>query len=223
MKKEEIKIQVNTFNWGPCVTRFKIQDDFRKVLLDEAKKTEQDFSDRLAGQIAKERGYSDKQRDIIIPYLSPYLGIYDEAFQRYQNKRYEHGNPEYALTALWCNFQRQYEFNPPHDHDGKISFVIYLQVPEEIKKENQAFVGKSCGPGGIQFVYGEGPRDCVTTLSYFPEVGDMFMFPSWLKHWVAPFKSDCLRISVSGNFHDQVPLNNVVNFAPQYIKDKKKK
>jgi hypothetical protein len=49
------------------------------------------------------------------------------------------------------------------------------------------------------------------------------MFPSWLKHWVAPFKSDCLRISVSGNFHDQVPLNNVVNFAPQYIKDKKKK
>ena len=92
-----------------------------------------------------------------------------------------------------------------------------------ITQENQAFAGKSCGPGGIQFVYGEGPRDCVTTLSYFPEVGDMFMFPSWLKHWVAPFKSDCLRISVSGNFHDQVPLNNVVNFAPQYIKDKKKK
>ena len=52
-KKEPIKISVSTFNWGPCVTRFKIQDDFRKVLLDEAKKTEQDFSDRLAGQIAK--------------------------------------------------------------------------------------------------------------------------------------------------------------------------
>ena len=29
--------KVNTFNWGPCVLRFKIQDDFRKVLLDEAK------------------------------------------------------------------------------------------------------------------------------------------------------------------------------------------
>ncbi len=93
IKKEEIKIQVNTFNLGPCVTRFKIQDDFRKVLLDEAKKTEQDFSDRLAGQIAKERGYSEKQREIIIPYLSPYLGIYDEAFQRYQNKRNEHVIP----------------------------------------------------------------------------------------------------------------------------------
>ena len=52
--KEPIKISVNTFNWGPCVTRFKIQDDFRNILLEEAKKTEQDFSDRLAGQIAKE-------------------------------------------------------------------------------------------------------------------------------------------------------------------------
>ena len=88
MKKEEqIKIAVNTFNWGPCVTRFKIQDDFKKVLLDEAKKSEIDFKDRLAGQIEKERGYSEKQRDIIIPYLSPYLGIYDQAFQRYQNKK----------------------------------------------------------------------------------------------------------------------------------------
>ena len=37
-KKKKNKKQVNTFNWGPCVTRFKIQDDFRKVLLDEAKK-----------------------------------------------------------------------------------------------------------------------------------------------------------------------------------------
>ena len=41
-KEEQIKIAVNTFNWGPCVTRFKIQDDFRKVLLDEAKKSEEE-------------------------------------------------------------------------------------------------------------------------------------------------------------------------------------
>ena len=207
-KKEPIKISVNTFNWGPCVTRFKIQDDFRKVLLDEAKKTEEDFSDRLAGQIAKERGYTEKQREIIIPYLSPYLGIYDEAFQRYQNKKYEH-TPEYALTALWCNFQRQYEFNPPHDHDGKLSFVIYLSIPDKLKEENKNYKGKSCGPGGIQFLYGEGTRDAVTYMSYFPQENDMFIFPAWLKHWVSPFKSDCVRVSVSGNVHDTAPIKNI--------------
>ena len=153
-KKEEVKIEVNTFNWGPCVVRMKILEDFRKVLLDEARNTELDFQHRLAGQIAKERGYNEKQREKIIPYLSPYLGVYDEAFQRYQNKKYDH-KPEYALTALWCNFQRQHEFNPPHDHDGKLSFVIYLSIPEKLKEENKAYKGKSCGPGGIQFLYGD--------------------------------------------------------------------
>ena len=208
-KDKQIKIEVSTFNWGPCVIRLKILDEFKKVLLDEAKKSEIDFPEKLAGQIAKERGYNEKQRDLIIPYLSPYLGVYDQAFQRYQNKKYEHGAPEYALTALWCNFQRQYEFNPPHDHDGKLSFVIYLSIPDELKKENKEYKGKSCGPGGIQFMYGEGPRDAVTYMSYFPQEGDMFIFPAWLKHWVSPYSSDCVRVSVSGNVHDSAPLSQV--------------
>ena len=46
----------------------------------------------------------------------------------------------------------------------------------------------------------------------------MFIFPAWLKHWVAPFKSDVTRISVSGNVHDSAPLNNIESSVPQYIK-----
>jgi hypothetical protein len=37
----------------------------------------------------------------------------------------------------------------------------------------------------------------------------MFIFPSWLKHYVAPFYSDVTRISVSGNVASSVPLNQV--------------
>ena len=51
----------------------------------------------------------------------------------------------------------------------------------------------------------------------------MFIFPAWLKHWVSPFKSDCERISVSGNVHDSAPLNNIKNFGPEYLKDKAKR
>jgi hypothetical protein len=233
MKKEDkVKIEVNTMNWGPCVVRMKILDDFRQILLDEARNTEIDFRDRLAGQIAKERGYNEKQREKIIPYLSPYLGVYDECFQRYKNERHQ-VKPEYALTALWCNFQRQYEFNPPHDHDGKLSFVIYLSIPEPLKKENEEYTGKSCGPGGIQFMCGDGPRDCVSYMSYFPKEGDMFIFPAWLKHWVSPYNSDCVRVSVSGNVHDSAPLNQVKKGSlvkevdpkehEEYIKELKKK
>ena len=71
-------------------------------------------------------------------------------------------------------------------------------------------------------MYGDGHRDCITYASYFPEELDMFIFPAWLKHWVSPFTSDCERISVSGNVHDSVPLNNVKQFAPEYLKDKAK-
>tara|TARA_Y100000592_G_scaffold96067_1_gene163810 strand:+ start:60 stop:770 length:711 start_codon:yes stop_codon:yes gene_type:complete len=224
-------IQVTTYNWGPCVIRLKIREDFKKILIDEALKNEQDFSSRLAGQIKKETGYSDESRDKVIPYLSPYLGIYDQMYQKYQNKLYEHGKPEYALTALWANFQRQHEFNPPHDHDGKLSFVIYLSIPDKLKEENKAYKGKSSGPGGIQFMYGDGTRDCISYMSYFPQEGDMFIFPAWLKHWVMPFHSDCVRVSVSGNIHDSAPLNQIKKGAlvkesnedEEYLKELKDK
>ena len=223
-------IEVNTYNWGPCVIKIKIQDSFKKILIQEALKNEEDFTARLAGQIKKETGYNEKQRDKIIPYLSPYLGIYDEAFQRYRMDKYEK-KPQYVLSALWANFQRQYEFNPPHDHDGKLSFVIYLSIPDKLKKENKAYKGKSCGPGGIQFMYGDGIRDCITYVSHFPEEGDMFIFPAWLKHWVMPFHSDCVRVSVSGNVHDSAPLNQIkkgalvkeVDEDEQYLEELKKK
>ena len=78
MEKDKTQITVSTFNWGPCVIKLKILDDFKEILLSEALKTEINFQNKLAGQIAKERGYNDKQRDKIIPYLSPYLGVYDE-------------------------------------------------------------------------------------------------------------------------------------------------
>ncbi len=97
--KDKTQIEVHTYNWGPCLIKVNILDEFRQILLEEAKKTEIDFKDKLAGQLASERGYSEKQREKIIPYLSPYLGVYDEAFQRFQNKRFER-KPEYTLTAL---------------------------------------------------------------------------------------------------------------------------
>ena len=152
--------------------------------------------------------------------LSQYIGVYDQAYQKFVNKPYEK-MPEYVMSALWINYQRPNDFNPPHDHDGKLSFVIYLDIPDELTREHSTYKGKSCGPGGIQFIYGNGPRDAITYMSFFPQEGDMFIFPAWLKHWVAPYRSDCTRISVSGNFHDSAPINNLHKFAPKYLKDKK--
>tara|TARA_Y100001938_G_scaffold144577_1_gene219395 strand:+ start:442 stop:1134 length:693 start_codon:yes stop_codon:yes gene_type:complete len=213
------QIQVQMFNWGPCVVKVKITDELKKLLLTEARKNKLDFTDKLAGILDKETGYSDESKNLIVPEISKYLGVYDQMFEKFINKPYQK-RPHYIMTALWINYQKQNDFNPPHDHDGKLSFVIYLQIPDELKKENASYKGKSCGPGGIQFVYGDGPRDCVTYQSFMPEENDMYIFPAWLKHWVAPYKSDCIRISVSGNVHDSAPLNNIERFAPAYAEEK---
>ena len=219
---ENKKIPVTTFNWGPCIIRLKMEDEYKKLFLEEAKKNKEDYRGKLAGILDHETGYGSESKEKLLPILSMYLGIYDQMYEKFTMKPYDK-KPEYILSALWINHQKQHEYNPPHDHDGKLSFVIYLQIPEELKKEQKEYKGKSCGPGGIQFVYGDGPRDCVTYQSFFPQEGEMYIFPAWLKHWVAPYKSDCTRISVSGNFHDSAPLNNIVEFAPKHLQAKNKK
>ena len=197
---EKKTVEVQTFNWGPCVIKIKTEENFKKILADEALKNEQDYSPKLAAQIKKATEYSKESQKRILPVFAPYLELYRQCFQNYHRKDFIE-QPEYALTSLWCNYQRQYEFNPPHDHDGILSFVIYLSIPDELKEENKAYTGRSCGPGGIQFIYGEGAGDSAHCLSDFPKEGEMFIFPAWLKHWVFPFRSDVTRVSVSGNVH----------------------
>ena len=101
------------------------------------------------------------------------------------------------------------EYNPPHDHSDFLSFVIFLKVPEEIKKEQENFIGNSAGPGSLSFLYGDGNRQSITYQSVKPEDRDIFIFPAWIKHYVAPFYSDVTRISVSGNISNSVLLNQI--------------
>ena len=74
-KDEQIKISVNTFNWGPCVVKVKITDEFKKLLLTEARKNKLDYTDKLAGILDKETGYSDESKTLIVPEISKYLVV----------------------------------------------------------------------------------------------------------------------------------------------------
>jgi hypothetical protein len=111
-KKGIPKVQIDMFNWGPCVVRLRINEDFQNKLLDEAKKNEEDYVGKLAGQIKKETGYSDKSREILLPYVSSALGLYNQAYEAYTKKKFDKV-PEYILSALWINYQKMNEFNPP--------------------------------------------------------------------------------------------------------------
>ena len=211
------KVTYNVLNWGPCVVQVKVSDDFKNKLLsgaESARAKKLDYTDKLAGIIKEE--YTYEKKEDYLPEVAQCLGIYDVAFQRWKSDPYEK-KPEYMLTALWVNYMKQHEYNPPHDHSDQLSFVIFLKVPEEIKKEQKEYKGKSGGPGSLSFLYGEGNRQAITYQSVHPNEGDMFIFPAWMKHYVAPFYSDVTRISVSGNVADSVQLNQIQRHAQETI------
>ena len=207
MEKNKIEYQVLT--WGPCVAKLKITDEFFKVLTEEAHasvKEELSYNDRLAGIIQKEYKFRDLNK--VQPYISEIVRLYDMIWDNWRHSEKPSYN-KYIIRSVWVNFQRQHEFNPPHDHSDDLSFVAYLKVPKEIKKEFDEYKGKSSGPGGISFIYGEGNRQAITYQAHFPKEKDLFIFPAWLKHYVAPFKSDVERVSVSGNIASSVPFKSI--------------
>jgi len=206
-KGTEVKYQV--LQWGPCIVHLKISEDFQKKLLkgaEEARKQKKDFRSNLAGIIKEEYAYENRKD--YVDEIAQFLTVYDLAYQKWKSEEYK-VKPEYILNSLWVNFMKKNEYNPPHDHSDFLSFVIFLKVPEEITKEQEKFIGNSAGPGSLTFLYGEGNRQAITYQSVKPQERDIFIFPAWIKHYVAPFYSDVTRISVSGNIMDSVKINQV--------------
>ena len=126
--KDQKYVSIQIYNWGPCVVKFKISDELKELLLKHGPKGI-DYRGKLAGILESETGYTAEAKEEIIPHLSKCFGVYDQAWERYVNKKRDK-KPEYLLSALWINYQKANEFNPPHDHDGALSFVIYLGIPD---------------------------------------------------------------------------------------------
>ena len=105
MIDDKKQIPVQTFNWGPCVIKFKMEEEHKKLFLEESKNNTDDYKTKLAGIIDHETGYNEKSKEKLIPILSMYLGLYDQMFERFTLKPYDK-KPEYVLSALWINHQK---------------------------------------------------------------------------------------------------------------------
>ena len=207
--KKGTEVNYQVLQWGPCIVHLKISEDFQQKLLKgaaEARKQKKDFRPHLAGIIKEEYSYQDRKE--YVSEIAQFLTVYDAAYQKWKSEEYK-VKPEYILNSLWVNYMKKGEYNPPHDHSDYLSFVIFLKVPEEITKEQDEFVGNSAGSGSLSFLYGEGNRQSITYQSVKPKERDIFIFPAWIKHYVAPFYSDVTRISVSGNIMDSVKISQV--------------
>lgn len=116
-----------------------------------------------------------------------------------------------VVSNLWVNKQKKYEFNPIHTHTGVLSFVIWMNIPYDLEKEesyfpitsNETEIDRSNShTSKFTFIY----NDALGKIQYFSLPvdksweGTIIMFPASLNHCVYPFyTSDDYRISVSGN------------------------
>lgn len=199
-KETNETVNYTYFNWGPFLMHTFISDVMIKGLLERGQKLTEDFSSTLAGNLEKELAFEAEDRQWFMDAgFRKILQAYKSGWEKYH--RVKPNNTRLGLEKLWINYMKKGDYNPPHVHTGDLSFVIYLQMPDELRRENSEFKGTSAGPGAITFQYGEAQRPFWSTHTQivYPEVGSCYVFPALLKHHVAPFKSDVVRISVSGN------------------------
>ena len=193
------KVDHSHINWGPYVMKTKVPDYIIKKLKTEGKKAKTSYNHSLAGHLDHQFLYPPKVQQWFYTEIHPIIQAYRNGHCKYHG--IEELNVNFTADDLWVNYMQPGDFNPVHTHGGDYSFVLFLEVPKQLKKEQEKFEGTSVKPGALQFEYTQQarPRWATTGSTIKPETGDMFIFPALLQHWVCPFKSKVTRISVSGN------------------------
>jgi len=224
MTEEEPKLNIKVYQpWSAPLLHFKLSEDQIKDLLEITDLALEDentksYSDKLAGEIKDEWEISDYED------LSDVLNLTTLAEQYFQVLAsqnlvelegedttmsqhlaiFAQNLEKSVVTAAWFNDQKDNEYNPAHDHTGVLSGVLYLKIPEYLpsrKHEN--------ADGSIVFITNELKTDGImtnSTLLLSPEVGDLFLFSSSLKHQVYPFRTGDgkgIRRSLSFNMGHQ--------------------
>ncbi len=161
----------------------------------------------LAGNIKHEYAIP-KGKAAVSPMLMQMIIKHQEKYPNFFKKAHSTINYkacEIELFNLWVNFQKKYEFNPMHVHDGLYSFVIWHKVPYTMKDEKErlaSMMDNDFRAGMFAFFFSD-PSGKITQEALPVDKnweGKVALFPANLNHCVYPFyTSDEYRISISGN------------------------
>ena len=185
--------------------KLKLDDKELKFLWDMINERGEKINDRLAGNIDSSYEIYDKggwfTENVLLE-----CGIkYEKNYGNIWSKVPITGSHPFTLSSMWVNYQKQYEFNPLHDHTGVFSFVIWMQIPTDYEDQKQISITKDSNlPVVSNFVLNYHNTlgmiaQHVYAMSKEME-GTMLFFPSQLMHCVYPFfNCNKDRISISGN------------------------
>ena len=172
-----------------------------------AEENPETVNNQLAGNISKSLNLEDKDGWFYQTVLADLLVKFSESY------------PDHYITSdpfthsLWVNYQKETEFNPFHSHGGVFSFVIWVKIPTDWRKQHALPISANSNlpcASDFEFIYNTMLGD-ITRYRYSLDKeseGRMLFFPAKLKHAVYPFYN-CkhYRISISGNIWYDTPNN----------------
>jgi len=208
--------------FGPTILQGKLTDDMIKILdnratelfEDEKLSKKYDHSMHLAGNVKQEVRYP--MEDLESEKFKPIIGAFGQIVKQYISipPASDTISPEFVgsmvIESMWAVSQWSGDFNPFHIHQGELSGVIYLRVPPSLKEEYAREDHYPC-VGDIVWHCGQAGHFSGHKHQATPEVGAIFLFPSWLSHGVYPFRTQNEeRRSVSFNLHlkRKKPIND---------------
>lgn len=193
---------VTPFNYGWIET--KLDQEAIDHLWKCIENKQGDHKQHLIGQISQSFTLQDIDHKFLIDVLNPQIKLYNDNVGQWTKPPINNRCSIY-LNDMWVNYQYKHEYNPPHNHKGVYSFVVWMKIPTDYKEQQELPNAKgSNGPQNSSFYI-----QYVDILGQFhqhlkemnPEdEGTMLFFPSALVHGVNPFYNcDEPRISISGN------------------------
>jgi len=189
-----------------------MMDHLRNAIDNSPLRPDINATNTLAGNISKSKFIEDKDNLFYEGVLS---GVSEHMYYKdWSNYHDVHiaktePNPKFKIKEMWVNYQKQHEFNPPHDHTGMFSFVIFMKIPTHWKEQHALPMSANANAAvasDFAFLLGQGQGSVQPVfIPLSPEdEGRMLFFPSWVWHQVFPFygtKEE--RITISGNIEIQ--------------------
>ena len=165
------------------------------ILYDDNLSKEHDWSHNLAGNVKKEVAIDQNK----IPNFPEFMITMAKAYYKHTINA-EPAEGSKVSFRVWVVSQYAGDFNPMHIHDANLSGVAFLKIPLGFDKGYEAEDHHPTA-GCLEFL-GSMPNH-FARHSYIakPQVGDFYLFPSWLTHQVYPFRSEGERRSLAFNIH----------------------
>tara|TARA_R110000824_G_scaffold304236_1_gene492038 strand:- start:1351 stop:2010 length:660 start_codon:yes stop_codon:yes gene_type:complete len=213
MKDQQVSYDIYT-PFGPRILKSSVpqvvidavNEKADTILQDNKKSNDLDYSSNLAGNVKKEVALSlaeVKGLEVVVNKLAT------EYIMKLVPNQFD---PEKTIMSYssWVVSQYAGDFNPLHIHDSQLSGVLFLKMPpnyeEEYRREDH-YPSVGC----LEFLGSVANTFAKHSWLVKPQIGDLYLFPSWLSHQVYPFRSEGERRSMAFNIHlrSKVPGTDV--------------